>query len=301
MISNLKCSETGGERPQKTEMPKRSCRQAIILALLAASPLFCQPQTQLVPDCFAAFTFNAAGSSQTFVNSAGCVSWTLVYNATGFTGLTLTFQDAPGTITPGSFVTYSGTVDTGVNPNTSTTGAVTTFSNGTVSTPYLRVALSGLTGTGIVQGVFYGWRTGSGGGGGGGGSGCPGTVMTPCITGAQNSSAAAVTDFTCDQSAPISISGSGLTQIVAASGSTQVRICHVNFSNSGTSNVTIEYGTGTNCGTGTTATSGAYQSVLAVALDFTPRDALTFPAGKAVCLNFASSVTSGGLVSYAQF
>jgi hypothetical protein len=121
------------------------------------------------------------------------------------------------------------------------------------------------------------------------------------VTGAENSSAAAITDFVCDKSAPISISGSGLTQIVAASGTTQVRICHINFSNTGTSNVTIEGGTGSNCGSGTTAVSGAYQSILGIALDFTPRDALTFAASDAVCLNFGSSVTAGGLVSYAQF
>jgi hypothetical protein len=279
---------------------------------------------QQAPDCQVTFAFTAPGTSPTIYNygpnaSPGgngtdlCDFWILGYavaNTGGsVSGLSLVVQSAPaGTsqTTPGTWVTYAGTLSTGSNPNTSTTGAQSTFANGTVSIPFVRVNLTSLTATGttVVYGILQGWNFGNaagGGGGGGGGSGCPGTVATPCITGAENSSAAAVTDYICDQTAAITISGSGLTQIVAASAGKKVRICHINFSNSAESNVTIEEGTGSNCGTGTTTVSGVYQSVLSFALDFSTRDAPVFGSGDAVCLNFVSSVTAGGLVQYAQF
>lgn len=272
----------------------------LLLALLWA-PVWAQTQVQTQPDCVASFAFSATGNSAVYVNTKGCMTWTLFYESTGFGSVSLTFQSASGITTPGSFGTYGGTVETGVNPNTSTTGATTIFSNGAVNTPFLRVAAT-LSGSGTLQGTFYGWRTGSSGsGGGGGGSGCAGTVMTPCVTGAENSSAAAVTDITCDQSAAVSISGSGETQIVAASSGKSVRICSLDFANSAVSNFTIEEGTGTNCGTSTTALTGTYQNVLTYSKDYGSRSPLVGGSGDAICLNFASSVTAGGSVVYAQF
>jgi hypothetical protein len=275
----------------------------LLLAIgLSALPVLAQSSFKLVPDCLATFSFNATGPYTTFVNSQGCVSWTLVYSSTGFSALSLVFQSAPGTSSPGTWVTYAGTLATGANPNTNTVGAVSTFTNGTVATPFLRVDLTSVSGSGVIQGMFYGWRSGSGGGGGGGGSGCAGTVATPCVTGAENSSGAAVTDFTCDLTAPFNVSSSsGDFQIVAGSSGKQVRICHVSFSSTVISNFKLDYGTGTNCGTGTTAVTGNYQNTLTFALDFDPRAAPLIPAGNAVCGNFGSTVTSGGTLQYALF
>jgi hypothetical protein len=276
---------------------------ALGIALLCADPAWSQ-STTVNPDCVSGFAFNTTGSYTAYANVQGCVTWTVVYNVSGFSALSLVFQSAPGipTGTPGSFITYPGTVNTGVNPNTNTAGAVSTFSNGADSTPFVRVTLTSVTGRGVITGTIYGWRTGSGGGGGGGGgSGCAGTVATPCVTGAENSSATAVTDFICDQSAPVSISASGETQIIAASSGKTIKICHISFSSTAASNVTIEQGTGTNCGTSTAAVSGAYQNALTFALDFPPRAVPVFSSGTAACLNFATSVTAGGIVVYAQF
>src|SRR5579864_7575214 len=123
------------------------------------------------------------------------------------------------------------------------------------------------------------------GGGGGGGGGWGGAVGPPCVTGAENSSAAAQTDFVCDISAAITVSGSGLTQIVPLTSGKQIRICHYDFASSVTSNVTLEYGTGSNCAGGTTALSGVYQNLITFADDFESRGALIVPVSNAVCLN----------------
>jgi hypothetical protein len=274
------------------------------LLLLWASPARSQTPVNVNPDCTAGFAFNATGSYTTYANVQGCVTWTVVYNSTGFSALSLVFQSAPGnpTGTPGSFVTYPGTTSTGVNPNINTAGGVSVFANGAVSTPFVRMTLTSASGTGLITGTIYGWRTGSGGGGGGGGgSGCAGTVTTPCVTGAENSAGAAITDNICDLSAPFSISSTGETQIIAAVSGKQIRLCHISFSSNAVSNMAIEQGTGTNCGTGTALVAGTYQNVLTFALDWTPRASPIFTSGTAACLNFTTSVSAGGVVVYAQF
>ena len=278
-------------------------------------------QVQQGPDCQISFYFNTSSGGTTIplanygpgsTNGGNlCTFWTLAYASEGFTAYTITVQNAPAATytTPGTWVTYAGTVSTGSNPvvcsvSCNPSQGQVTLSNGTVGIPWVRVNVSGVTGTGVIFGILQGWNFGNaagGGGGGGGGSGCAGTVATPCVTGAESSAGAAVTDFRCDQTGAITISGSGLTQIVGLSSGKAIKLCHVSLSNTASSTVQIEYGTGTNCGTGTTAVSGTYQGVLTLALDFDPRDTPVIPSGKAVCLNFGSSVTSGGLVQYAIF
>lgn len=131
------------------------------LLLLGFLALTAFSQSPPPPDCSIFFSFTASGSTSSFDNrSRGCVTWTLLYQSSGFSGLTLTFQSASGSLTAGSFGAYGGAVATGSNPNTSTTGAITTFTNGTVVTPWLRVTLTGLTGSGEMNGVLYGYRTG---------------------------------------------------------------------------------------------------------------------------------------------
>ncbi len=149
-----------------------------------------QGPTPVPPDCVIFISnWHANQSSAAFPNYYnGCVNWTMAVNpAATVTGMTMTFQSAPtatnvGTAVPGAWVTYAGTVDTGANPIVSLMGETTTFSNGTVEIPFVRVTLTGYTGTGNINGVIYGYKTGYvGSGGGGGGSGCVGTVGTPCV------------------------------------------------------------------------------------------------------------------------
>ena len=155
----------------------------LILGLFSPLKVEAQQTPPVAPDCVMFVSLASAANTAAFDNRViGCVTWTLSYQSTGFSGLTLTFQSANGAVTAGAFGTYAGTVSTGSNPETSTTGAVATFANGVVSTPWLRVSLSGLTGVGNVTGVVYGYKTGpTGGNGGGTGSACPGTTVTPCV------------------------------------------------------------------------------------------------------------------------
>ena len=107
-------------------------------------------------------------------------------------------------------------------------------------------------------------------------------------------------DFVCPLSAPITYTAaSGSLQIVAASGSTIIRVCHVSISTSVATNITLQYGTGSNCGTGTNPLTGAYNNVTSIALDLF--GTLRTPASQALCIVSSASVTAGGVVTYAQF
>lgn len=133
---------------------------ALLLGSLLAAPLAAQ-------QCVVSFTLTAAGNSGVFNNlTKGCTNWTVTYNSTGFTGLSLTVQTAPNNSgSPGTWSTF--TAASGSNPSTAITQASATFSG---YFPFLRVNLSGLTGTGTVTGLLYGVWTDFGGGGGGGGT-----------------------------------------------------------------------------------------------------------------------------------
>lgn len=148
---------------------------------LSQGKLHAQNPTPVPPDCVIFINnWTTAQSSSSFPNYfTACQTWTLQYTSVGFTALTLEVQSAPSATssTAGTFVTYAGTVSTGINPNTNTSGRVSTFSNGLVDIPWIRVNLSGLMGSGTVFGVLYGYKTGyAGSGGGGGGAVTCGTV-----------------------------------------------------------------------------------------------------------------------------
>lgn len=150
-------------------------------------------QVQVNPDCPVvniSVTFNSgSGATLTlpggngFDNRAlGCQTYVLEYVATATSGAltSVAFQSAAGAVTPGGFANFAGTVSTGINPNTSNTGAISTFSTGctsssacTVANSWLNVLITRGTFVGTIQIVVYGWKQGSakaGGGGGGGGA-----------------------------------------------------------------------------------------------------------------------------------
>lgn len=127
---------------------------------------------------------NAAGFNNT---SVGCQTWTVFYTATATSG-TLTnvdFQSALGAVTAGTFGDWGGTIDTGINPNTSNTTGTSTFSTGCASTvecnvvnSWTKVLFTRNNFIGNIRGVVMGYKSGypGGGGGGGGGGGC----TSPC-------------------------------------------------------------------------------------------------------------------------
>lgn len=238
---------------------------------------------QVVPDCLLSFTFTAAGSlpatatpNSTGDNrSIGCDAWTLVYQSSGFSALTLTFQSAAGAVTAGTFGTFTGTVSTGINPNTSIVGALSGF---TGYVGWYRVTLGGLTGSGTVRGVLYGYRTGSGGSGGGGGGG---GGSTGCV----NQNAFTVTATT------------DVVMQTAVTGK-KINVCTIIASWDNTANVTVQQGTGSVCGTSTVALSGPLGNLLGLAFDLAWGPLNETVAARDICLHFSASVTGGGFIIY---
>lgn len=95
---------------------------------------------------------------------------------------------------------------------------------------------------------------------------------------------------------PISLSSSGLTQIVAPSGGHGTRVFHYSIAFASAVNFQLEYGTGPECETGTTALTGVYQSITAIAIDVP----FSIPTNQALCANLGSAVTGGGTIEFLQ-
>lgn len=105
-----------------------------------------------------------------------------------------------------------------------------------------------------------------------------------------------------DKSAPITTSSAATTEIVAAVTGLSVKVTHYNFISAGTSNVTLVYGTGSNCATGTTSLTGAYPLTAQAGISVGNGSGVVIPvpASKALCITNGSAVQVSGLVSYKQ-
>ena len=147
--------------------------------------------TQVTPDCVVFFNQTFTSSSGASValpggsgfdnRSIGCQNYVIQYTVTTTSGTisSVSFQTAQGALSAGTFNDWGGTVSTGVNPNTSSTTATSTFATGCVSSSgctvvnsWLKVLITRGSLVGTINGVLYGWRQGkamAGGGGGGGG------------------------------------------------------------------------------------------------------------------------------------
>lgn len=136
------------------------------------------------------------------------------------------------------------------------------------------------------------------------GQGATGATPPPnaALTGVR-SGANMVALIQADQSVPITMSTATTTEFVALSGSTKIYITSFDFIAAGTTNVTLKYGTGTNCGTGTTSLTGAYtliaQAGIAKGNGIGP--VLVVPAGNAFCVTNSQAIVIGGSISYTQF
>lgn len=149
--------------------------KTLLLTLLLSAAAYAQGPA----DCTRTFSIsNAALTSAPLPNvNSGCVSWVITYTSSGYSAVTLAVQSAPDVSgTAGTFVTFAGTVDSGINPNTNTAQETATL---TGYYPWVRVALTAHTGTGTITGVLYGYKTGGSGGGGGGSVPVPLPVIGP--------------------------------------------------------------------------------------------------------------------------
>ena len=144
-------------------------------------------QVQQAPDCQIPFYFNtsAGGTTTPLANYGpgstnggnGCTNWLLVYASEGFTAYTITVQSAPAATytTPGTWVTYAGTVTAGYtmpvvcSSSCNPSQGQVVLTNGSAGIPWIRVNVSGVTGAGVIFGILQGWNAGNSGGGAVGG------------------------------------------------------------------------------------------------------------------------------------
>jgi hypothetical protein len=315
-------------------------------------------------DCSISFNLSAVGNSATMDNrNRGCVNWGLTYSATGFTGLTVTFQSAPDSSgAAGTFVTYAGTLVSGSNPSTTITQTSSVY---TGYFPWLRVNLSGLVGSGSVTGTLTGWKIQSPTSASAGATQVEGraaaaaamvgnplpvagldgaallrVLLTTTAGNLRNkpaTSSVALADalsntqdlyqgddsgntspsqrtfpfvfggstwnrkLGCVSQAAITLTASGITEIIPLSGSTIIRICHISMGAASALDIKLVRGTGANCATGTADVTGLYRSVTSLSLDFGPDAPLLGAAAGAICVSQSAAVNTGGVVVFAQF
>lgn len=246
--------------------------------------------------------------SETFNNSNPKYNaWTVMYSYSGSGTFSIELDCAPdatvagGTPTPGSYTACTAT--TGVNPSTTPQYGYITFvgyETALGSAPWVKLNLTAIS-SGNLTAFAMGFTAADPESGTGGGGGCPGTKTTPCVVANLNGAGNVIIPNYCTDTAAINLSSvTGENQIIAASGSTVIRLCNIAVGMTGASTVSITAGTGTNCGTSTTTLWGPYPSnTTAFTQDLA--GSILVLAGDAVCLNFGSTVTAGGGVSYSQF
>jgi hypothetical protein len=107
----------------------------------------------------------------------------------------------------------------------------------------------------------------------------------------------------CDSNIVYDASTNGSTQLVALSGGTSIYVCAYSILAAGTVNVELDYGTGSNCGTGTTKITPAYQlTAQAGMVESSPFfNGMKAPAGNALCAKTNAAIAVQIRVSYTQF
>ena len=304
----------------------RALLPALAFMATAQAQTFVVPQ----PDCLIFFHFTVTGqTSPTSPNlgldnrTNGCTTWNVSFTSVTLTNATITLQSAPNTSTgvPGAWVTYlNQVVLTGTNPLTIAATPAAGFTWVVGYNPWVRILLTiaGGPAAGVVDGAAYGWRIPSAGsspvatanvnivsplGQAVMASSIPVVIasnQSAVAEGVLNSAGTVVTPDYCTLKAPFAYAAaSGAVQIVAVSGGTTIRVCHVSFAADAPTNVKLISGTGAACVAGPADETGTYQNISAIALDF-DTGPLVITAAKALCFNSSASVTGGGTVTYSQ-
>jgi hypothetical protein len=107
----------------------------------------------------------------------------------------------------------------------------------------------------------------------------------------------------CDSSVAINTASSGDVQLVALVAAKTIYICGYNLMAAGTTNVQLEYGTGTACATGKTALTGPYNLAAQTGVSYGNGEGVVFKtaSANALCVNNSAAVQISGVVTYTQF
>lgn len=293
-----------------------------------------------VPECNFTFTLDNLHSSVVFNNQThGCYFYAVNYFTSGFTAISLTYESAPNGVnssTPGTWVAFSGFPVSATGDNAQAAIGVSSWTR----IRLVSFSGTGLI-TGQITGVPLGGTNTIAMGQAGSSTGPPlpiridllGSLLpsgsnfaaTPTgnsltqYTPKVNDGAGGVASFNqsypyvyngstmdlqyvCPSSAPITFAAaSGTLQLVGLTAGQIIRVCHISLASDTATNITFSYGTGSNCGTGNVAITGAYNGVKTLALDFGPSAALRTIAANAFCITSSVSATIGGVISYAKF
>ena len=109
--------------------------------------------------------------------------------------------------------------------------------------------------------------------------------------------------FTCPSSAVINVSAAATTELVALSASQIIRVCSFVISgDTAATTATFVYGTGANCGSGTTSLTGAMRMQDEGSISSTGMNGSLFrtAASNALCLTAATGAVTG-FVTYAKY
>jgi len=254
-----------------------------------------------------------------------CTSWNMTYQVDGPATVSIEFDSAPTAAgIPGTWTVWpAASVATGAAlPLTNAVQASATMYS---YKSWVSVILNSATGSGTVTGHVYGWKPGPGQD-----SASATTQVAGALTGAD---AAANTSFNglssssgtfpgltgllqfngstwdryfyCPNTATFS-AASTVTQVVAISGTTKIRVCSATLfpSTSTAGTADIVYGTGASCGTGTTTLTGAITlpaaAVVSIPLSIPSTGPLITPAGQALCVRTVTS-TVNGFLTWTQY
>lgn len=101
----------------------------------------------------------------------------------------------------------------------------------------------------------------------------------------------------------VNMSTATTTQIVALSSGQKIYVSGGAIVSSGTNTITLKYGTGANCGTGTTSLTGpmAFTAQTGVGFNSGFGASVVVPAGNALCITTSAAVQLSGWMSYAQY
>ena len=129
------------------------------------------------------------------------------------------------------------------------------------------------------------------------------TGGVPLPANAANTGGSLTTIIQAGASVPINISTATTTQLVAAVAGKAIYVTAWDVIAAGTGNITLEYGTGSNCSVGATALTGAYglAAQFGIAKGNGLGPVLVVPAGNALCAVTSATVQMSGSVSYTQF
>lgn len=102
----------------------------------------------------------------------------------------------------------------------------------------------------------------------------------------------------CTNQALINLTNASLTQIIAISGSLQPYICHIAYAGPAPGDFKLQYGTGSNCGSGTTDLTALFKSVQSFDFSYPMGSPLRGVASNAICAIQTTSQAAGIQVIY---